>query len=147
VTRERVFMALDESKRGGVYSLLLALRGGSPCSCGPMDSATTGFSGPLFYASRSWSLTASYSTGPQIRNRWRAVAPEDPMHFPRLPDGAGTGTMHDHCIDINAIRQFSGPPSAWSWLMCDSWVRGAWRPEWRNTWVISRYLNTVCPVP
>jgi hypothetical protein len=55
-------------------------------SSGPMDSATTGFSGPLFYAifrsmahhfrrfrkmvsSRSWSLTASYSTGPQIRNR------------------------------------------------------------------------------
>ena len=63
-------------------------------SSGPMDSATTGFSGPLFYAifrsmahhfrrfrkmvsSRSWSLTASYSTGPQIRNRWRAVAPQD----------------------------------------------------------------------
>ena len=65
-------------------------------SSGPMDSATTGFSGPLFYAifrsmahhfrrfrkmvsSRSWSLTASYSTGPQIRNRWRALAPEETL--------------------------------------------------------------------
>lgn len=26
-----------------------------------------------------WSLTASYSTGPEIRNRWRAIAPEDPL--------------------------------------------------------------------
>lgn len=33
--------------------------------------------GRFLFSSRSWSLTASSSTGPQRRNRWRAVAPED----------------------------------------------------------------------
>ena len=66
---------LDE-RYGCAYHIVALVSGETPSS-GPMDVAQHTFSGPLPFASRSWSLTASYSTGPEIRNRWRAVAPED----------------------------------------------------------------------
>ena len=65
---------LDKRYGSGVSSL-------SPlCDCfygAQCTQPEPGYSGPLLFVACSWSLTASYSTGPQIRNRWRAVAPQD----------------------------------------------------------------------
>ena len=116
-------MALDTRYVVAYHHCRRCSKGETPCSRGPMDSATTGFSGPLLFGipsdgpglegavgdvnslarlfarterrgygwlpradgccitnlgiplktSCSWSLTASYSTGPQIRNRCRAM--------------------------------------------------------------------------
>ena len=66
---------LDE--RYGCSVSLSPLFRGKPLPAAQCMLLQPAYSGPLFIASRSWSLTASYSTGPQIRNRWRAVAPQD----------------------------------------------------------------------
>ena len=62
-------MALDE--RYGCSVLLSPLFFGRNAHfpSGPMDVAATSIQRAAFFSSRSWSLTASYSTGPQIRNR------------------------------------------------------------------------------
>jgi len=68
-------VSLDETVRSGVSSLSPMFLGAYPRK-GPMVLPLQD-QRAFFFASRSWSLTASYSTGPQIRNRWRAVAPQD----------------------------------------------------------------------
>ena len=58
---------LDE--RYGCSVSLSPLFRGKPLPAAQCMLLQPAYSGPLFIASRSWSLTASYSTGPQIRNR------------------------------------------------------------------------------
>ena len=60
-------MSLDE--RYGCSVSLSPLFRGKPLPAAQCMLLQPAYSGPLFIASRSWSLTASYSTGPQIRNR------------------------------------------------------------------------------
>ena len=68
---------LDKRYGGAYHYCRHCLRELAPAHCGPMNVAPPAFCGPLSFTACSWSLTASYSTGPQIRNRWRAVAPQD----------------------------------------------------------------------
>jgi hypothetical protein len=70
-------MSLDE--RYGCSVSLSPLFAGisSPPSAAQWMLLQPAFSGPLSFASRSWSPTAPIPLGPQIVNRWRAVAPQD----------------------------------------------------------------------
>mgnify|MGYP001592547685 CR=1 FL=1 len=76
-------MALDKRYDRSVSSLSPTCLGGvgsTPLMRGPMDVATINIRrASSIFTACSWSLTASSSTGPQRRNRWRAVAPEDPL--------------------------------------------------------------------
>ena len=68
-------MSLDE--RYGCSVSLSPLFRGKPLPAAQCMLLQPAYSGPLFYASRSWSPTAPIPLGLQIVNRWRAVAPED----------------------------------------------------------------------
>lgn len=59
---------LDKRYDSGVLSLSPLFRG-KPLSAAQCILPESEYSGPLLFAACSWSLTASYSTGPQIRNR------------------------------------------------------------------------------
>ena len=60
---------LDKRYGGAYHYCRHCLREIAPADCGPMNVAPPAFCGPLSFTACSWSLTASYSTGPQIRNR------------------------------------------------------------------------------
>ena len=85
VRNDRTYSKLlvDERYGHSVSSLSPLFRGGTLMRpngcCYDQHSA-----GRLHFYSRSWSLTASYSTGPQIRNRWTAIAAEDSKGIPEL---------------------------------------------------------------
>lgn len=78
-------MSLDKRYGCGVSSLSLLIHMWAGEMIRPLPQAAQcilpqpGYSGPLSFAACSWWLTASLPTGPQRKNRWRAVALEDPL--------------------------------------------------------------------
>ena len=62
-------------------------------------------SGRFFLTSCPWSLTASYSTGPQIRNRWRT--------YPHRWDTVLSGSRELPPLCLVRQRPFSPPRPDW----------------------------------
>lgn len=98
-------MTLDTGYVRGVSSLSPMFHGGNPAK-GPMDSAPNRVQRAFCLSCvRGHSNRFLYSTGPQRRNRWRAVAPEDTLCEAPVADPGG-----DACYGTQTTRCRVSPP-------------------------------------
>lgn len=120
-------MALDTGCVRGVSSLSPMFSGGNPAK-GPMDSAPNRVQRAFCLSCvRGHANRFLSSTGPQRRNRWRAVAPQDPL---RERPGAEPVRSAPPLLNNSSGSLAPVPPcSMLNWLCCSATTNTA---SWQN---------------